>query len=395
MVQQESSKGQAPKAAERRENQGKILVIDDNESVLIAVREFLQTHNYQVTTVSNPMKSIESLKFERPDLIICDIMMPGVDGRDLHAAIKQNPEWCTIPFVFLTALSSKPDIQKGKALGCDDYLTKPFELDEMLAVIKGKLTLAHARTNGSKVRLDSFRKQVLNSLSHEFKTPLVAVCTGSELLREKITDTQDQQNPENMQQLLDSIQHGAQRLQRLVSDFISLQQIESGAAAVSFSKMRSRIAVESLIEQAIEFTQPNMRTGRVVNFERGPKPHFIHVYSVQMIEALRQLLSNADKFSPLEHPIQIALARNGDKVKMSIHDHGPGMTKEELAYAQEMFTQIDREKREQQGAGLGLAIASYYVDLNQGSIQFERKAANADGQTEFEVTLEFALLPEC
>jgi len=119
----------------------KILLIEDNDEVRENTAEILEISNYKVFTAANGKIGIELALKELPDLIICDIMMPVMDGYEVLKLLHKHKETENIPFIFLTAKSEKTDIRKGMKMGADDYLTKPFEGKELLNAVKIHLTI--------------------------------------------------------------------------------------------------------------------------------------------------------------------------------------------------------------------------------------------------------------
>jgi len=117
----------------------RILLIEDNREVREMTAEILEIENYQVRTAENGRVGIGKALAELPDLILCDIMMPELDGYDVYEALSQNRETASVPFIFLTAKSEKSDVRKGMTMGADDYVTKPFEADELLEAIEARL----------------------------------------------------------------------------------------------------------------------------------------------------------------------------------------------------------------------------------------------------------------
>ncbi len=117
----------------------KLLLIEDDITVRENTAELLELSNYNVITASNGMLGIEKAKQEVPDIIVCDIMMPELDGYSVLEALSKNPETLNIPFIFLSAKTEHKDIRKGMDLGADDYLTKPFEEEELLNAIESRL----------------------------------------------------------------------------------------------------------------------------------------------------------------------------------------------------------------------------------------------------------------
>ncbi len=147
-----------------------ILVVDDNKDILFHLRLLLEDNDYEVKTAINGKDALKLLSdLNRfPDLIISDIMMAGMDGYDFFAAVSNNPQWNLIPFLFLTAKSTPEDIRLGKMLGVDDYITKPFNKEDLLASISGKIK----RIKKSKL-IDKEIKQLISSLNIKI-TPAIS-----------------------------------------------------------------------------------------------------------------------------------------------------------------------------------------------------------------------------
>ncbi|MFW9972714.1 MAG: PleD family two-component system response regulator, partial [Candidatus Odinarchaeota archaeon] len=118
-----------------------ILVVDDNKDILLNIRITLEQNNFEVITSSNAQDALNILSktVKIPDVIVSDIMMPIIDGYDFFRKVSSSLKWSRIPFIFLTAKSSPEDVRFGKILGVDDYITKPFEEEDLLAIIKGKV----------------------------------------------------------------------------------------------------------------------------------------------------------------------------------------------------------------------------------------------------------------
>ncbi|MEA3340200.1 MAG: response regulator transcription factor [Chloroflexota bacterium] len=119
-----------------------ILVVDDEPRLLDGIRLTLETAGYEVLAVPDGLKALAALQSQPVDLIVADIAMPRMNGYQLYKRVRENSQWISIPFIFLTARAMDSDIRYGKELGADDYLTKPFEPEDLLAVIHGKLRRA-------------------------------------------------------------------------------------------------------------------------------------------------------------------------------------------------------------------------------------------------------------
>lgn len=350
----------------------KLLVVDDNRELLHVLNEILSRQGFEVLRAETADQALKTLTTVTPDLIVCDVMLPGKDGYALLHEVRQHPEWAELPFIFLTSLGGREDVYNGKERGCDDYLTKPFDPDELVAVIRGKLTLAEHRKRLSRNMFEGYRKRIIHTLSHEFRTPLVSINTGTELL----LDQQHSLGPDQIKRLLESIQRGGYRLERLVNDFMLMQQIDLGHAASSCQRFRRKQPFLYLVESSIESFQegfPRSQRPENIRFtvlDDAASERAVDVYDVQIAHVIQHLLSNALKFGGDRQPIEVSVASAPSKLVLRIRDHGPGMEGAHTDRACELFSQINRDMNEQQGAGLGLTICRYFTKINDGQIQF-------------------------
>lgn len=134
----------------------KILIIEDNTAVRENLAEILELSDYEVSAAENGKKGVELAKLKRPDLIICDIMMPDLDGYGVLRILSKKPETATVPFIFLTAKTEKGDMRKAMNLGADDYITKPFEEDDLLQAIETRLKKSEFLSRDFDASLDGF-----------------------------------------------------------------------------------------------------------------------------------------------------------------------------------------------------------------------------------------------
>jgi DNA-binding response OmpR family regulator len=117
----------------------KILVIEDEAPIRDKIVTVLQYENYEVFDASNGREGVVAARQHRPDLIICDVLMPDMNGYGALAALRDDPETSVIPVIFLTAAASRADMRKGMELGADDYITKPYTVEELLAAVRTRL----------------------------------------------------------------------------------------------------------------------------------------------------------------------------------------------------------------------------------------------------------------
>ena len=349
------------------EERASILVVDDNPLIVSVLRSLLHSEDYDVATSANGKEARQVLEHKAVDVIVCDVMMPEMDGYAFHEYVRSRSELSHIPFVFLTALGSADEENLGRASGADDYVVKPFDPRNLLALIRGKVIRSRRLKTLSEERYESFRKRVIHTLSHEFRTPLVAINTGAELL----LDQEAENISPRAQNLIAAIQRGGQRLERLVTDFMLLQQLEAGIAQRLFD---TRADFYLVADTVCSFAESKHRELREQGFKLichcFCKDTRVKIYEPHVHDILERLISNAVKFSKEDKQVElVAYPRSGEAV-VEVRDRGIGINVERVREAIDVFGQLDREKLEQQGGGLGLAIARRYAEIQGGTLEF-------------------------
>jgi DNA-binding response OmpR family regulator len=117
----------------------RILVVDDREALLAAIQDILEIEGYTILTATDGMKALKVMEETRPDLIVADILMPQMDGYAFYEAVRARQDWGSIPFIFLTAKAEREDVSKGIDLGAEEYITKPFDPQELLLAVRARL----------------------------------------------------------------------------------------------------------------------------------------------------------------------------------------------------------------------------------------------------------------
>ena len=362
---------QTRSARSSSDTSARVLLIDDSEDILEVLSELLHYRGYEVDSASSASLAYSQLNSVTPDIIICDVNMPGQSGFDFFKELKKSDRWASIPFVFLTAYGNLEEQRLAKESGCDDYLIKPFEEEDILAVIRGRLLLAQQRENQERTHMELFRKRIIHTLSHEFRTPLVSINTGSELLLDKY----DALGPEQIEKLLRSILRGGNRLERLVDDFMLLQKIDLGHSKYTSSLCCRPCQLASLMQTAIDDFLQSLTDGASceVILEYVDPNLYIDVYDVQIRDALHRLLDNARKFGGQDGEIRVCCREEKHLAIIEIIDQGPGLnlSQENQTNGQDAlyaFSQIGRDLHEQQGCGLGLTIAASFAEINGGEL---------------------------
>lgn len=346
----------------------KILVIEDDNELRNIISEVLCAENFSVIEAEDGAIGLQLAQEELPDLIICDIMLPSLDGYGVLYEIRSIPSLQMVPFIFLTAKSTKTDLRLGMELGADDYLTKPFTRDELLGAIATRLAKQVAIERESQKKLDDLRDRITYALPHEFRTPLNSILNNSKLLLENYRDTE----PEEALAMLKDIHHSGQLLYRLVQKFLLYGQLIqlgkdpervrklSNANEKSFSK---KIIEQIALQKAIEFN-------REEDLQLDLQEAVILISERKLGKIVEEIIDNAFKFSSAGTPVQIRSFSQDNNFQLFIIDSGRGMTTEQIANLG-AYMQFERKIYAQQGSGLGLTIAKLMIELYGGELRIE------------------------
>lgn len=340
-----------------------ILIVDDSQTNLELVEAILQHAGYEVVSAKSAEHALEILESFTPQLIIADIMMPNMSGYDFYQALKEMDHLRYIPFVFLSAKGKRSDIHYGKELGADDYLTKPFSRQELLVTVKNKLTRAKEYGWNAEKQLERLKNEILRSLSHEFKTPLTVIKGSIDLLVQK-----SETNPNHDH--LDDIRHSSERLEKLIDDFMLMVKAESGSLATEFQKKKYPIRLSEYLPYILDGYYKMAEESNVdFSLKIGEELPIIEVCEKHLNICLNKLIDNAFKFASNQNGyVEFSCFQRADKVILSIVNNGLEIPSKYYNKVFEKFFQVDRNKYEQQGAGIGLAITKFLVELNGGEI---------------------------
>ena len=347
----------------------RILVVDDHEPLLKAIQGILEEEGYTIFTAQDGTKALEMMRKVYPNLIIADIMMPRMDGYALYEAIRTEPEWVAIPFIFLTAKAEREDRLKGKGMGAEDYLTKPFDPQELVVAVSSRLGRAQAIQEAADAQFDILKQQIASVLGHELRTPLTYVRGYTELALDEVPTTND------LQDFLMGIKRGADRLNQLVEDLMLMVQIDTGRTASEFLMMAQiHPDLESVLTTSIQ-QHERYAASRGVTLELAavePNLPPVRICEPIFINALGRLIDNGIKFSQGEVKQVTVSAQVTDRwVEVAVSDKGVGIATKDIPHLFQRFRQINRDRMEQQGAGLGLALAQELVQLHDGEITVE------------------------
>jgi two-component system sensor histidine kinase/response regulator len=351
-------------------NKATILTVEDNPNMLDMITFLLQEEGYRVLPANDGQAALSILEQAKPELIISDVMMPGMNGFDFCQRVRAQPGFSQIPFIFLTARSRRADIRKGMGLGADDYLTKPFEADELLSTVKVRLARAvETQTLIDRASAD-LQKKVTQALTHEFRTPLSLVVGYTELLESTGHDL----NEGEFQAILQGLHAGSSRLMTLVEDFLLLSRLRTGDVAREIEQnQRKTIDPDEIVRRVAAEAEAKATSKNVVLLvNMGAVRSTVGIDQQDLAEIVERLVDNAIKFSKSAGgQVEITTSRDESLWALTITDQGVGIRPDAHEWIFEAFRQVDRDKMEQQGSGVGLTIVRGLAEAYGGRVMVE------------------------
>ena len=365
----QASEGAAPGAGARGRQTGKILIIDDTPEIRMIIAETLGLYGFDTLVAEDGLLGAEVAREQLPDLVICDINMPKLDGYGTLKAMREHEATAGIPFIFLTGAADKSDVRRGMELGADDYLTKPFTHKELMAAVNTRLDKQAELQRQSDKRLNELRGNITLALPHELRTPLNGIMGLAQIMIEDYATMPPAEVLETSRFIHDS----ASRLHRLIENFLVYSQIElmaSEAMVIDTSAAVKPVVVQEQVpEVARKIAARHKREGDLLlKIEEAS----LLVPSENLSKIVEEVTDNAFKFSEAGKPVLVAVEIVGGLCQLSFTDKGRGMTPEQVSRIAPHM-QFERHTFEQQGAGLGLVIAKRITELLGGQFQIESK----------------------
>jgi signal transduction histidine kinase len=342
----------------------RVLLIDDDEQLRALHAEVLQDEGHEAIHAATGAAGIEAIRTLRPDLVLCDVDMPGLDGYAVLGAVRADPEVAATPFLFLTGMDVRHHFRAAMSLGADDYLAKPVRIDDLLAAVNARLARRAADRRDSEQRVEELRRTMTFLLPHELRTPLTVILGGSEMLRE----LHQELSPAAIAEMATAISKAAQRLHRLAENYLlnTGMELERLTAAAHGAALSGTAEAAVVREAAVGLAREYGRERDLKVAADAPLP----LAEPYVRKIVAELVDNALKFSAEGRPVSVSCAARDGRVVLSVADEGRGMTPGQISEVG-AFRQFNRAVFEQQGSGLGLALVKGLVEASGGAFAIE------------------------
>ena len=342
----------------------KILIVDDVVSNVLLLKILLTNEKFQVCTASNGNMCIEQAKKEKPDLILLDVMMPDISGFDTAVILKKDPETLDIPIIFLTALNNPSDLVKGFQVGANDFLTKPFNKEELIMRVMHQIQLVAAkriivRQNEELRRTINNRDKMYSVIAHDLRSPMASIRM---VLNLAVNVVSPEMVGEEIFSLLDKANRESEETHDLLDNLLKWTKSQTGRLNVVYQD----IDLEDIVPGVVDIFRM-IAEMKKINLQYLPSAEKLTVHGDNdMIKTiLRNLLSNAIKFTTEGKGIEVFCEREGDFARISVRDHGVGIAADRVGtifHKGETTYGTDGEE----GSGLGLQLCQDFARKNGG-----------------------------
>lgn len=327
----------------------------------------LQAEGYLVISADNGRNGLEMAFQTIPSLIICDIMMPELDGYAVITALRENPATIAIPFIFLSAKSDKIDFRQGMELGSDDYLTKPFTRDELLGAINAQFKKQTIISSYYKQELDNLRGNISKSLPHQLLFPAIEVMGLADILVKNYHAMEGHEIPD----IGKRIRKAGRDMHEMVKKFLLYSELESSDSNSEWlSKVRSSKATFIDIEIAGSANKIAEIYNRTSDLTVDIEDIGIQISDSYLTIIAKEIIDNAFKFSAEGTPVKVFGTSNKTEFCLLVTDRGQGIEPEQLA-SFGAYMKFEKKLYIQQGTGLGLAIVKRLTELHGGRLEID------------------------
>nr|WP_298929735.1 hybrid sensor histidine kinase/response regulator [uncultured Allomuricauda sp.] len=345
-----------------------ILAVDDEQLNLELLRFILERNNYHFEGTSDDDYFFELLEKRKPDLILLDVIMPRIEGFELCEKIKSFRKYKDIPIIFLTGKVNVKDKVKGFEVGGVDYVTKPFNEQELIARIQTHVELIRAKNQIEEQaknlkQSNDLKDRMFSIIGHDLRSPLSAAKLKMDFIMRGIIDPKDDKFlDETVYDLLKTMDEALNLLQNL----LGWAKSESDQIQVIPEKLN----INELVEQTFRLLKLGSDHKKIEMQNNVPMDVFAYADNNMIKTVLRNILSNAIKFTPVEGIIKINSKLRKNKLVIEIEDNGNGIPKEDIKKIlnpNEHFSKLGTEK--EPGTGLGLVLCQNFVQKNGGTLK--------------------------
>lgn len=350
----------------------KILIVDDVMSNVLLLKVLLTNEKFAIATASNGRQALEQVEKENPDLVLLDVMMPDMSGFEVAQHLKSNPNTADIPIIFLTALNSTADIVKGFQVGANDFISKPFNKEELIIRVTHQISLVAAkRLILSKTeelqRTIAGRDKLYSVIAHDLRSPMGSIKMVLNML---ILNLPSEKIGAEMYELLTMANQTTEDVFSLLDNLMKWTKSQIGKLNVVYQD----VDLVEVTDGVIEIFSMVASLKKIRIREMKPEKMMVNADIDMLKTVVRNLLSNAIKFSKENSEVLVKMEEVDGMAVVSVQDYGCGISEEgqkKLLHTDTHFSTFGTNNEE--GSGLGLLLCKDFVVKNGGKLWFTSK----------------------
>lgn len=350
----------------------KILIVDDVMSNVLLLKVLLTNEKFAIATASNGRQALEQVEKENPDLVLLDVMMPDMSGFEVAQHLKSNPNTADIPLIFLTALNSTADIVKGFQVGANDFISKPFNKEELIIRVTHQISLVAAkRLILSKTeelqRTIAGRDKLYSVIAHDLRSPMGSIKMVLNML---ILNLPSEKIGAEMYELLTMANQTTEDVFSLLDNLLKWTKSQIGKLNVVYQD----VDLVEVTDGVIEIFSMVASLKKIRIHEMKPEKMMVNADIDMLKTVVRNLLSNAIKFSKENSEVLVKMEEVDGMAVVSVQDYGCGISEEgqkKLLHTDTHFSTFGTNNEE--GSGLGLLLCKDFVVKNGGKLWFTSK----------------------
>ena len=351
----------------------KVLIVDDVISNVLLLKVLLNNEKFQIVTASNGTEALAQVKNEKPDLVLLDVMMPDISGFDVAKQMKADPGMSDIPIIFLTALNSTADIVKGFQVGGNDFISKPFNKEELIIRVTHQISLVAAKRI-IVAQTEELRKTIMGRdklysvIAHDLRSPMGSIKMVLNML---ILNLPSETIGEEMYELLTMANQTTEDVFSLLDNLLKWTKSQIGKLKVVYQEFNMVEVVESVSE--IFTMVAGLKNIKIVQ-DMPVVPVVVRANIDMLKTVIRNLISNAIKFSNEGSEVLVSLTEEDGMAIVSVKDSGCGIDEEnqkKLLHTDTHFSTFGTNNEE--GSGLGLLLCQDFIVKNGGKLWFTSK----------------------
>lgn len=332
-----------------------LLVVDDNEDNRDMLSRRLKRQGYSVEMAEDGNRALDMIAANKFDLVLLDIMMPGISGIDVLKTVRTKHSVADLPVIMATAKDHSEDIVYALKLGANDYVTKPIDFPVVLARIQTQLSLK---------RLSELKDEFLRMASHDLKNPLTVVLGSVKMVQRLVPP--GTMMTEDSYDLLSRMSKRATEMQRMIEDFLDFEAMQDGR----LNLVIAQIQLNDIARECVEATMDYAKGKEIaLSLKLDPALPPISADAARIQQVIQNLVGNAVKFGPKGSETQVRTSGDQAFQLLEVSDHGPGLKEEDMKKLFQKYARLSNKPTGgEKSSGLGLAICKQFIDLHGGEI---------------------------